>query len=261
MAPTTASWARRTASRCRTRWPRTAPTSPTCRCSPAARATPDGKKGDANAAVIAALVEAGALLAARHARPQLSAFLALQGAADLPQHAAVVHPHGRAERAARRRRWPRSTRPAASRAQGRNRLRSHDREPARLVRLAPARLGRADRRLRRQGDRRAAARSRGDRAHRRGLRGTRAPMPGSRARPARFLGNDYDPADYEQVDRHPRRLVRFRLDPRLRAGAAARARTGRPRSISKAPTSIAAGSIPRCWRAAARAAARPTTRC
>ena len=32
-------------------------------------------------------------------------------------------------------------------------------------------------------------------------------------------------------------------------------------SISKAPTSIAAGSIPRCWKAAARAAARPTTPC
>ena len=36
---------------------------------------------------------------------------------------------------------------------------------------------------------------------------------------------------------------------------------GRSVSISKAPTSIAAGSIPRCWKAAARAAARPTTRC
>ncbi len=48
--------------------------------------------------------------------------------------------------------------------------------------------------------------------------------------------------------RHSRCLVRFRLDPCLRAGEAARPRLAGRRSISKAPTSIAAGSSPRCWR-------------
>ena len=94
---------------------------------------------------------------------------------------------------------------------GYNRLRCDDREPARLVRLAPARLGRADRGVRRQGDRRAAARSRGD---------GRASSRPSRAEgadawfdspPERFLGNKYEADDYEQVDGHPRRLVRLGL--------------------------------------------------
>ena len=47
--------------------------------------------------------------------------------------------------------------------------RQHGRGAARLVHQPPARLGRADRGLRRQADRRAAARSGGHRAHRRGL--------------------------------------------------------------------------------------------
>ena len=51
-----------------------------------------------------------------------------------------------------------------------------------------------------------------------------------------------------------------RLDPCLHAWRTGPTSNGRPTSISKAPTSIAAGSTPRCWRAAARAAARPTTR-
>ena len=61
--------------------------------------------------------------------------------------------------------------------------------------------------------------------------------------------------------RHSRRLVQFRLDPRLRAGEAPRSEMAGRRSISKAPTSIAAGSNPRCWNRAARAAARLTTPC
>ena len=74
----------------------------------------------------------------------------------------------------------------------------HGREPARLVHLAPARLGRADRGVRAQGDRRGAARSRGGRADRRGVRGG-----GTDAwyttDPAQFLGPERDPADFEQV--------------------------------------------------------------
>ena len=71
------------------------------------------------------------------------------------------------ERICARRRWPRSTRRASCPAQGRNRIALDDREPARLVRLAPARLGRADRVFVDKADRRAAARPGGDRARRR----------------------------------------------------------------------------------------------
>ena len=140
-----------------------------CRSSPASTSTsPTARTGDANSAVIAA-IEAGALLGARQARPFLPAFLALQGAADLPHHAAMVHRDGD-ERAARRRR---STAIDATRwvpPQGENRIRAMIETPARLVHLAPARLGRADRGLRRQEDRRAAARPGRGRPHRRGLR-------------------------------------------------------------------------------------------
>ena len=70
-----------------------------------------GKKGDANEAVIEALIEAGALLARGRLQAHLSAFLALQGAGDLPQHAAMVRRHGQA---ARRRHGEPRTRPSAS---------------------------------------------------------------------------------------------------------------------------------------------------
>ena len=52
---------------------------------------PNGKTGDANEAVIERDRGGRRAAGARHARPFLSAFLALQGAADLPQHAAMVH--------------------------------------------------------------------------------------------------------------------------------------------------------------------------
>ena len=45
---------------------------------------------------------------------------------------------------------------------------------------------------------------------------------------ARFLGNDHDPDDVGAGDRHPRRLVRLRLDPRLRAARPAGRASGRP---------------------------------
>ncbi len=107
---------------------------------------------------------------------------------------------------------------AASRREPHHR---HDREPARLGDLAPARLGRADhgvrararRRLGRDPQRRAR-----QQAHRRRLRAGRrrrlvrdrrgAALPRARLRRQRVA----------EGRRHPRRLVRFRLDPRLRAG-------------------------------------------
>ena len=53
-----------------------------------------GEKGDANEAVIKALIEAGNAAGARQAQASVSAFLALQEAGDLPQHAAMVHRDG-----------------------------------------------------------------------------------------------------------------------------------------------------------------------
>ena len=60
---------------------------------------------------------------------------------------------------------------------------------------------------------------------------------------------------------HPGRLVRQRLDPRLHPGRAATTAIGRPTSTWRAPTRPAAGSSRACWRPAAPAAARRTTRC
>ena len=53
-----------------------------------------GEKGDANEAVIKALIEARHAHRARPPQASISAFLALEEAGDLPQHAAVVHRHG-----------------------------------------------------------------------------------------------------------------------------------------------------------------------
>ncbi len=72
----------------------------------------------------------------------------------------------------------------------------------------------------------------------------------------RFLGKAYDPAEWKQVrdildvwfDSGSTHTFTLEDRPEL---------NGRPMSIWKAPTSIAAGSIPRCSKAAPRAAARP----
>ena len=55
---------------------------------------PDGKEGDANEAVIAALDAAGGASRARPPGAFLPAFLALESAAHLPQHAAMVYRDG-----------------------------------------------------------------------------------------------------------------------------------------------------------------------
>ena len=171
----------------------TARSTPGCRCSPGVHVY---KAGDP---VCAALTEAGGAAGARQDRPLLPAFLAVQGAADLPRDAAMVHPHG----------WRRTRIRAKALAaidathfvpdQGRNRIGSHGRQPARLVHQPPARLGRADRGVRRQAHRRAAARPRRGRRASSTPSTPRAPMPGIPRRPSRFLGDDRDPDDYEQV--------------------------------------------------------------
>ena len=97
----------------------------------------------------------------------------------------------------------------------------HDREPARLGDLAPARLGRADRgvRARERGDGSATILQDdgGQQAHRRRLRagGRRRLVQGRRARALPRLARQ---RGLEEGRRHLRRLVRLRLDARLRAG-------------------------------------------
>jgi isoleucyl-tRNA synthetase len=78
--------------------------------------------------------------------------------------------------------------------------------------------------------------------------------------PAEFLGAAYDPNAYEKIDDI--------LDVWFDSGRHPRLYAGEPRRHPLAAdlylegsTSTAAGSSPRCWRAAPPAAARPTTRC
>ena len=78
----------------------TASISRMCRSSPAARSTARRQAGRRQRRGDRRDRRGGRAAGARHARPFLPAFLALEGAADLPQHAAMVHPHGD-ERSAR----------------------------------------------------------------------------------------------------------------------------------------------------------------
>ena len=146
--------------------------------------TPEGKDGDANGAVIKELIAARQAAGQGHAAPFLSALLALQGAGDLPRHAAMVR--------------RRSTSPSRTASTLRQLAHDGDRAkpngirraartasarmvegPPRLGAVAPARLGRAAGDLRRQEDRRGAERSGGLRAHRARPSRPKAPMPGS----------------------------------------------------------------------------------
>ena len=191
-APTTSSSARGTASRCRTRSPRTASTPTRCRCSPGLHVFKAAEP------VIAALLERGALLARgklTHSYPHSWRSKAPLIFRATPQWFIPMDGAGRlrakALAAIEATRWV----PAA----GQEPDPRHDREPARLVRLAPARLGRADRGVRAQGERRGAARPGGGRADRGGLRAGAAPMPGSRPIRRSSSARSRDPADYEQV--------------------------------------------------------------
>ncbi len=203
----------------------------------------------------------------------LSAFLAVEGAGDLPQHAAMV----RRDRPAARRRDghlrqddPRAGADLDRRAgdlDAEDRAQPalfDDRGAAGLGAVAAAGLGRAAdvfRQAAGRGQGRDPARSGGERAHRRGfpgrggrrlVRGGRGgAVPRQRPRPGRV----------GEGDGHPRRLVRFRGPPTPSRCATGRTGSGRRASISKAPTSIAAGSIPRCCNPAARWGGRPTRAC
>ena len=197
------------------------------------------------------------------APPQLPALLALPQAGGLPRHRPVV-PLARARRAARAHAGRDRPGPVDPALGPRPHL-QHDREPPRLVPLAPAHLGRAHPGLLLRGVR--ASRSSPRRScgasptpsRRRGSRpGTATPRP-------HFIQGETCAA----VRRgrlparagHPRRLVGLR---RLLGGRGrARPEHGRSRSTStwRAPTSTAAGSTPRSSPPWPSAGARPTGRC
>ena len=243
-----------------------------------------GEKGDANEAVIKALVEAGKLLARgrlkhqyphswRSKKPVIFRntpqwFIAMdKDIADDGKAKPGDTLRARALQAISVTQW---VPPAGPEPHQR-----HDRRPPRLGDLAPARLGRADRGVRAREGRRLrrdpAGRNRQP-AHRRGLHGGRRRRL-VHGRRARTLPRRARRRGMEEGRRHLRRLVRFRLDARLRAGGPpelSQSRQHRPqdrwrrryRDVSgRLATSIAAGFIPRCWKAAAPAAARRTTWC
>ena len=217
-----------------TRSTKTAPT-PTRR--PASRASAShrqGRQGDANEAVIKALDRGAAKL--RRARQAQAPISRIPGARR-SRSSSATRRNGSSPWTSRSRRAGRT--PARNRAHRHrrhalgagDRREPHPRHGQRQARLGdepPARLGRADRGVRQQGDPRAAQRRARQRAHRRGLRSRKAPTPGTRAgAAARFLAPDYDAGRLREDRRHSRRLVRFRLDACLRARR--RAPLSRPR--------------------------------
>ena len=195
--------------------------------------TPEGKDGDANGAVIKELIDAGELLAKgtlRHSYPHTWRSKAPVIFRATPQwFAAMDKPFkgsdGKTLRAARDA-GDRAT-PNGIRTAGENRIGSMvegrpdwvlSRQRAWGVPLAifvHKKTGEILQRSRRQ------------RAHRPKPSRPKAPTPGSTSPPSRFLGNDRNPDDYEQVQRHSRRLVRFRLDACLHGRTSHRCRTGR----------------------------------
>ena len=210
-------WAQATASRCPTRSPRTAATTPRAAVRRQAGLHPGRQAGrrQRRRDRRARRMPAACWRAARwcHSYPHSWRSKAPLIFRNTPQWFIAMEANELREKALAAIDATRFVPPRAS-----NRLRPHDREPARLVRLAPARLGRADRGVRRQGDRRAAARPRGGGARRRRLRG-----------------------------RGRRRVVR-RATPR-----ASSATTTRPTISSRSPTSSTSGSTPAaptpsCWK-------------
>ena len=150
--------------------------------------TSDGKKGTANKVVTEALDKAGKLLASgriTHSYPHSWRSKAPVIFRNAPQwFIAMDKPIAEIGGTLREKALAAIDATRFVPRAGYNRLRSMIEHAARLVRVAPARLGRADRGVRRQGDRRAVARSRGDGAAWSRPSRPRAPTPGSKARPS-----------------------------------------------------------------------------
>ena len=212
----------------------------------------------ANEGIADTLEGAGALLARGRITHSYPSFVAVEGAADLPQYAPVVHLHGD-QRSPRKGagRHRRGALGAPRRAPAHPR---HDRAAARLGNLAPARLGRAHHRVPAQGDRRAAcATRRCSTASPRRSR-PRAPTCGSAPIPSASWAAITTPPT---TTRSTTSSTCGSNRARRTASCWRRATTlrGPPRSTSKVPTSTAAGSTRRCSNPAAPAAGRPTRRC
>ena len=217
---------------------------------------------------------------ARPAQASVSAFLALEEAGDLPQHAAMVHRHGQAA----------STEPATRCAPAR----SHAIKATRWVpppgenRITGMIESRPDWVISRQrawgvpiavfvrekgdGSVEILQDDAGQRAHRRRLRGRRAPTPGTRparasASSARCANEDWKKVDdildvwFDSGSTHAFVLEDPSISRARRHQAQGRRRPRHGDVSRRLATSIAAGSTPRCWKAAARAAARRSTSC
>ena len=170
-----------------------------------------GEKGDANEAVIKALVERGKLLARgrlKHQYPHSWRSKKPVIFRNTPQWFIAMDKdiarqrQGEARRHAARPRAARDLGDAMGAAVGPEPHQRHDRRPARLGDLAPARLGRADRGVRAREGRRLrrnpAGRSRQP-AHRRGLQGGRRRRLVHDGARERFLGSRAN-EDWKKVD-------------------------------------------------------------
>ncbi len=169
--------------------------------------TDKGEKGDANEAVIKALIDAGALIARgklKHQYPHSWRSKKPVIFRNTPQwFIAMDRPFandsgGQTLRELARRRDRRDPLGAADR---RKPHQGHGRQQARLGAVAPARLGRAARRSScARADTKSCSTRRSTRASPTPSK-ARAPTPGSpRARSERFLGDKHDPDDYDKID-------------------------------------------------------------
>jgi isoleucyl-tRNA synthetase len=126
---------------------------------------------------------------------QLHALLAPQDADHLPRHHAVVRRHGSVCRPRKpatpcaTRRWRRRGDRVLPRL-GQGAAARDDRQPPRLVRFAPAQLGRADSVLPAQGNRRVASAHAGTAGRWRSASRRAASTPGSALDPAELLGDE-----------------------------------------------------------------------
>ncbi len=171
--------------------------------------TDKGEKGDANEAVIKALIEAGALIARGRLKHQYPAQLALEEAGHLPQHAAMVHRDGQADRATRRcrqdplRERPRWTAIGETRwvpASGENRIRGMvDAKPDWVMSRQRA-WGVPIAVFVRKGEHEPLVDERVNKRIADAFEKEGADAWYAEGAAARFLAPDYDPADYEKVD-------------------------------------------------------------